>query len=309
MPDNDKRSDTSIQPAAHNLPSKTATNARSIFALPAPLRRIFDKFPLITYDANELPERAPKTRDEHVLHVFTTEEEATRGRPSFNPGCLKWQTYLRFSGVSFRTVPSSNHASPSGMLPFLQPAVTSAESNNALDPIPSNKLKKWLASQKKVKSVDETADIRYEAYASLLDNRIRKAWLYQLYLEPRNSPLVQRLYVAPCSSQPLVQKAITHQLRSAAALELEKSAGSNVVSALDLLNDAEEAFQALADLLGQDQWFFGQGHPSLFDASFFAYTCLILDDAFGWKHNPLEELLSKHQNLVDHRNRIVEVYF
>jgi metaxin len=25
------------------------------------------------------------------LHVFTTEEDAKNGRPSFNPGCLKWQ--------------------------------------------------------------------------------------------------------------------------------------------------------------------------------------------------------------------------
>lgn len=129
-------------------------------------------------------------------------------------------------------------------------------------------------------------------------------------MEPRNSTLAHRLYVAPCSSQILVQKAITHQLRSAAALELEKSAGSNVVSALDLLNDAEEAFQALADLLGRDQWFFGQEQPGLFDASVFAYTCLIQDGALGWKHNPLEELLStKHENLVNHRNRVLEMYF
>lgn len=103
--------------------------------------------------------------------------------------------------------------------------------------------------------------------------------------------------------------AITSQLRSAAAAELEKSAGSNVVSALDLLNDAEEAFQALADLLGEDQWFFGQKQPSMMDASVFAYTCLILDESFAWKHNPLEELLSNHANLVQHRKRIVEVYF
>ncbi|KAF2172453.1 hypothetical protein M409DRAFT_63135 [Zasmidium cellare ATCC 36951] len=308
MPDDDKRRDTSKQPA-DNAPSRATTPGRSIFALPAPLKRIFDQFPLVTYDANELPERAPKTRNQHVLHVFTNEKDAIDGRPSFNPGCLKWQTYLRFFDIPFRTVPSSNHASPSGMLPFLQPAVSTPETINALDPIPSNKLKKWLVSQKTVNSVEESADIRYEAYASLLDNRIRKAWLYQLYLEPRNSPLVKRLYIAPCSSQPLVQKAIAHQLRSAAALELEKSAGSNVLSALDLLNDAEEAFQTLADSLGQDQWFFGQKYPGLFDASVFAYAGLILDEAFGWKHNPLQELLSKHENLVDHRNRVTELYY
>lgn len=81
------------------------------------------------------------------------------------------------------------------------------------------------------------------------------------------------------------------------------------MSALDLLNDAEEAFQALADLLGRDQWFFGQKEPGLFDASVFAYTCLILDEALGWKHNPLEEILSKHESLVNHQKRVLEMYF
>lgn len=90
MPDDDKHSDTSKQPA-DNAPSKATTPGRNLFALPAPLKRIFDQFPLVTYDANELPERAPKARDEHVLHIFTTQEDAVRGRPSFNPGCLKWQ--------------------------------------------------------------------------------------------------------------------------------------------------------------------------------------------------------------------------
>lgn len=106
-----------------------------------------------------------------------------------------------------------------------------------------------------------------------------------------------------------MQKAITYQLRSAAAVELEKSSGSNVVSALDLLNDSEETFQALSDLLGGNQWFFGQEQPGLFDASVFAYTCLILDEAFDWKHNPLQELLSKHGNLVEHRQRVMDMYF
>lgn len=63
----------------------------SIFRIPAPLKRVFDKFPLVQYAENEFPLRAPKGKDQHVLHVFTTEKDAKDGRPSFNPGCLKWQ--------------------------------------------------------------------------------------------------------------------------------------------------------------------------------------------------------------------------
>lgn len=103
--------------------------------------------------------------------------------------------------------------------------------------------------------------------------------------------------------------AITRQLRDAASVELVKSAGTTDVSTLDLLRDAEEAFEALSTLLGEDEYFFSLQKPSLFDASVFAYTCLILDEKFGWRHNPLEEHLAKHDNLVQHRQKILEAYF
>lgn len=160
---------TSDSSAKKGTPGKT-----SIFDVPAPLRQLFARYPLLSYDANELPLDSPRQRHKHSLHIFTTEEDARNGRPSFNPSCLKWQTYLQFSGIAFRLAKSNNHASPSGALPFLQPAMDKLEQR---DPIPSNKLKKWLASQRPaVKAAKQEEDIRYEAYASLLDNRVRKAW-------------------------------------------------------------------------------------------------------------------------------------
>ncbi|KXT13661.1 hypothetical protein AC579_4995 [Pseudocercospora musae] len=309
MPDDD-RSDAPNDRANNNTSAPKPSSAkRSIFALPAPIRRVFDTFPLRELPANTLPIRAPINRREHVLHVFTTIEGAKLSNPSFNPSCLKWQAYLRFSGVPFKITASSNHASPSGTLPFLEPASAANDTSEAAQPISSNKLKKWLASQASIEKIAESSDIRYEAYASLVDNRIRKSWLYQLYLAPQNGELVHRLYVAPCSSQMLVQMAIASHLRSAAEAELVKSAAKNIISTFDLHKDAGEAFDALATLLGDDDYFFGQRKPGLFDASIFAYTELILDDRLGWKYNPLREHLSKHENVIKHRNRVRDLYF
>lgn len=301
------------------------TSKYSIFDVPAPLRQLFARYPLLSYEANELPLDSPRRRDEHSLHVFTTDEDARKGRPSFNPSCLKWQTYLQFSGLSFRLIKSNNHASPSGALPFLQPAV---EKSDLQDPVPSNKLKKWLANQQPgPKSAEVNEDVRYEAYASLVDNRIRKAWvctfpvltllallihysqLYQLYLARQNSALMHGLYVASCSSNFLVQYAIAAQLRSAAETELVKSSGSNSVSAKDLIRDAEDAFEALSTLLAGDAWFFGKDKAGLFDASVFAYTQLLLDETFGWEDNSLGKVLGRFENLVRHRERIAEAYY
>lgn len=133
--------------------------------------------------------------------------------------------------------------------------------------------------------------------------------LYQLYLTPQNSDLVRRLYVFPCSSMPPVQMAIASHLRSAAEAELIKSSGINSLSAIDLIRDADEAFSALSALLGQNEWFFGQAKPGLFDASVFAYTHLILDESLEWKLNELKDALEKYSNLVRHRERIEKMYF
>lgn len=67
--------------------------SRSIFDVPAPIKQLFDRFPLVTYPINCLPQRAPQHRNAPVLHVFTTTEGASIGAPSYNPACLKWQVW------------------------------------------------------------------------------------------------------------------------------------------------------------------------------------------------------------------------
>nr|POF08198.1 metaxin-1 [Quercus suber] len=275
------------------------------FEIPAPVKRIFDRYPLVTYAANELPLRAPKSRKRHVLHVFTTEEDARTGRPSFNPSCLKWQdeqTYLKIAGVAFTTKPSNNHASPSGSLPFLVPA----ESQTA---VASAQLRKWSRTAPAATVVDEPDAIRYEAYASLLESSVRKAWLYQLYLNPSNRALLHSLYIAPSSTNPLVQATLAYSLQHAAATELVKASGTTTLVESETLRDAQQAFSALAELLGEGAWFFGHATPSLFDASVFAYTFLILDNGRAWRENPLRQELETFGNLVEHARRIERMYF
>lgn len=150
--------------------------------------------------------------------------------------------------------------------------------------------------------------MRAELYTSLIDHVIRRAWLYTLYLEPENfRSVAQRLYVSPASSNTLVNLATSHQLRTAAQDELAKTTPHQ--SAVQLLEHARDALAALSELLTKNEWFSGEQSPGLFDASVFAYTHLLLDERMGWVRNDLAESLRSYQNLVDHRNRIVSLYF
>lgn len=273
---------------------------RDLLSIPPVIKQVFAKFPLHTLPPNALPTRSPAHRDQHTLYIWTTAQDAAAGAASFNPTCLKWQTYLKFQDIPFRPQSSNNHASPSGSLPFLLPA-------NSPSPVPASKLGNWSVNHSSAKDADTTT-ARQDVYTSLLEHAVRRAWLYLLYLDPDNfDHVARRLYVAPSSTNTFVGLALAHQLRNAASQELLKT--TPAVKAQRLLDEAIDAFAALSTLLGEDDYFFGQAKPALFDASVFAYTHLLLDESMGWQNNPLAAELEKLQNLLQHRNRIVRSFY
>lgn len=89
--------DTPGQAPATNV---TAARARDYFSIPAPIKRIFDRFPLATYPPNDLPQRARSSRRGNRLFVFTDAAGARHGSPSFNPQCLKWQVWTQALRIS-----------------------------------------------------------------------------------------------------------------------------------------------------------------------------------------------------------------
>lgn len=82
------------------------------------------------------------------------------------------QAYLKFVEIEFEIVPSNNHASPTGALPFLLPV----HSHSANVPIPSSKVQKWAIEQVHCEE-EQQLNARFDVYASLLDHRIRNAWV------------------------------------------------------------------------------------------------------------------------------------
>ncbi|KAI0856421.1 hypothetical protein F4860DRAFT_403147 [Xylaria cubensis] len=282
--------------------AQDSTSSSGWFTIPAPLARLFKKFPLLTYPPNELPARSPEIREVPTLYVFISDEDALAGLPSFNPSCLKWQAFLKLVGVDFHVRPSNNHASPTGALPFLLPPSTPGNPRPQ-GPIPSNKLEQYGLDNAKSKPPKDPGS-RLEAYQSLLDHRIRNTWLYTLYLSPANADLLSHLYITPTTSSQPVRARIRYQLRHAAELEILRSTSRDAIDAAALYKGAKEAFHALDAVLGDEKWFFGSEVPALFDATVFSYTHLILHDGLTWKNQRLKEILKEYPRLVNHRNRI-----
>ncbi|KAJ8121215.1 hypothetical protein O1611_g10159 [Lasiodiplodia mahajangana] len=262
------------------------------FTIPAPLARLFKKFPLLTYPPNELPARSPDIRDVPTLYVFISEADALKGLPSFNPSCLRWQTFLRLAGVDFCLRSSNNHGSPTGALPFLLPPSTPTNPRSQ-KPVPSNKLEQYGLDNGKHKLPKDIGS-RLEVYESILDHRIRNAWLYTLYLSPANASLLANLYITPTTTSGLVRTTLAYQLRHAAEREILRSTSKDAIDPAALYQGAREAFSALDAVLGDEEWFFRSEVPGLFDATVFSYTHLLLDESLAWENRRLGEILQDY---------------
>ncbi|KAH6891339.1 hypothetical protein B0T10DRAFT_309798 [Thelonectria olida] len=271
------------------------------FTVPAPVRGLFERFPLQVNASEPLPVRAPATtRTRPTLYVFIADEDAPDGRPSYNPSCLKWQTFLRIAGVYVDIVPSNNHASPSGALPFLLPP--SSPPSKPSTALTGEKIYKY-ARQHATNELPEPSPPRREAYKALLTQSVRPAWLHALYIVPANSPLLAKLYLPPSF---FLRAPLHHTLHAAATSEILKTTRRAHISPRQLYADAATALQALCTLLADDDWFFGASGPGLFDADVFSYTYLILDDGLAWQDPALAECLTGLHNLKRHRERLYE---
>lgn len=292
---------------------------KDALALPEPIKRIFAKFPLLTHAANARPSRSPQCYDKLCLYIFADRGRAARGATSHNPTCLKWQTYLKIQGIDFHTAASSNHAAPEGALPFLIPASLPHERDGERprSSIGCSKLRAWVDAQDK-KEESKQDQSHAPTHAALIDHRLRKAWMCQLYLDPVNFDAVARpLYIDNTSTNIIVQTVSAHQLHRAALLEVGKTTARDQ-SVVTIMDEAKEALSALSTLLGNDQWFFASHATAekeargagLFDAAVFAYTHLLLDGkTMRWRNNELGDALRSHANLVEHRDRILHKYF
>ncbi|KAF3933118.1 Metaxin-2 [Dactylella cylindrospora] len=299
--------------------SKNDTTADSIFRAPKIIRVLFDTFPLYTHPIDPLPltsremrmtaaelERE-KSSNTPTLYIFSLPEDAEDCVPSFNPACLKWQTYLRIRGVDFRTVSSNNHASPSGSLPFLVIEKQRAKSSGRPSPktIPASKLAKWIEDNAdgSVSNVDlDSPDCR--AFTSLIETNIRDAWLYALYIEPTNLQNIAIPSYTHATPMWPVTALLGLQMRQAALETILKGTEDPKITGKVLYARAEEAWAALSALLGKNKWFFNGQDAGLFDASIFAYTHLILRLDWTGGGRALAEGLIKHSNLVNHEQRI-----
>ncbi|CAG8615628.1 37126_t:CDS:2 [Gigaspora margarita] len=133
---------------------------------------------------------------------------------SFDQDCLKWQTYLKFSGIDF-DVRNANEPliSPSGKLPvFIFPTG---------EVLVEDRLKDYVDNHKTGKVgeiIDERHQAECQAFIALADTKLRNALLYTLWCDPVYEPYAHKKYCGHYA-KPL-DKIIMYQAKNEAIKEM-----------------------------------------------------------------------------------------
>ncbi|KAE9963520.1 hypothetical protein EG328_011323 [Venturia inaequalis] len=285
---------TPTPPQTTNPTTNTTTNTNTnrtppsrpsqFWTIPAPLKRLFDRFPLVTYGENGIPGGG--------VGVFGGGVKVLGGEE-------KEEAYLVFRGIKFHVVPSNNHASFPATLPLL------ASHPDAGPPfvqpvIPAASLEKWARKS-------EPMGMREDVYMSLVEGPIRRAWLYHMYLTPNFDLLTVPAYIISQSKSSLIRAITSRELRSSAEKALLQY--KPIISEHAIYLEAEEAFKALSTYL-KEQMDSGKAPTTLLDAAVFSYVYLLLElNEHVWADRRLVDVVRKFKALREHKEIIERNYF
>ncbi|KAI8049431.1 uncharacterized protein B0P05DRAFT_600683 [Gilbertella persicaria] len=259
-------------------------------------------FPLKTFPTVNEPDRPTKD----TLYIYGPGYR--NNQASFDVDCLIIQMYLLFCGIEF-DIDCLNEpaASPSGQLPFLA-TVTGAiyDSPHILDWIKNTRHKeKELASERDRE--------QSKAFLTLVQNKLRAALLFSMWLEPLNAN--QTIHKAYFGNIPKpVDMVVAYNKQNQVVQSL--LADHDILVREEIYQDASQALEALSVKLGQDTYFFGSSEPTFVDAVVFSYLHSILsmphilDGEYSEEERKqagtLAKLVRKHDNLVAYAKSIYE---
>ncbi|KAK9367215.1 hypothetical protein V1509DRAFT_627334 [Lipomyces kononenkoae] len=286
--------------------------------VPRLIKTLFDKFPLVKYTDASLPSAcifpAPSEKIGTVFVEATTDD-------SIYPQSIRLLTILKLSGIfdKFTTIPSSSHAAPkSGTVPYIflasRPKVKADLLPRTLYP-ESKAFYLWLASI--APTLPEFDYVGQSPLLSLIDVRLRDAWVLTLYLYPLNykSIFIPRLSQAYCQSDTstsILPQIIAYTTLHDAQQLLRRSTGVPRITETiqkSIIANAEEALDAFANLLvDSGKPYLDGDEPGALDASVYGYLDPILrldiKDMIGDGQAELKTMVIARKVLVELVERI-----
>jgi glutathione S-transferase len=221
----------------------------------------------------------------------------TWGLPSMSPFAVKLETYLRMTGIEYRTKGADFRKAPNGRVPYIESEGKILGDSTLI----IEYLKKKFGDKLDTQLSREQKALAH-AIESIFESRLYFSVAYMRWSQDHSYRYVHE-FIRPFLP-PVIGGAIMRRIRSSFMKEL-KIQGLAEHRLEDLIRFAKEDFSAISDLLGNKPFFLG-GEPSSIDAT--AYGFLIQVLWTPWEC-PLKTHLRSLPNLVAYCERMKTLYW
>merc|ERR1711963_1069353 len=245
-----------------------------------------------------------KDFEKDVVYVY--QFNRTKCVPSISPACLKVETWLKLNGIKYENINhNSKLRSKRGLLPFVE--------LNGEEICDSDFIIKQLATKfgKEDPGVNLSADQKnvQHAMVTMVENHLQWAIMHWRVRNVDNTlkgfQLDLQNMMGTKMPAALLNFAFKHTMIRK-GMKKVKAAGFNGYTAEEIEQFGKEDIKVLSDLLGDEQFFFGDD-PNHLDLVAFSQLALVLnvDDSENGVKCPLKEFINAEcTNLVGHYNRM-----
>ncbi|KAK7206630.1 hypothetical protein BZA70DRAFT_274745 [Myxozyma melibiosi] len=326
FPSSTRRSPRTPRTQAVPSSSSSTSSSSSWTTIPPLMKKLFDKFPLVTYPDTILPAAgcgSSADQKDKMGVVFVHDLSSV----SIFPESVRLLTVLRLAKIydSLTIFPASPHSAPeNGPFPYVfvprsLPKAQDRKKDQSYS-LPSPQFNSWLSSLPNARSVPYSA-AEDSPIIMLLDVRIRDAFLLTLYLYSANYKNIvlpgfyRHLNSSKAESKNLGSEntgffphVVSYVQYNAVKETLRRSVGSQRIDAkfkINILIGAEEALDALSDLVAESTSGFlsGTSEPGVVDAAVYGYLYPVLHLGLKGENGngeaELVELVRERPNLVE----------
>jgi len=233
-----------------------------------------------------------KDFEKDVVYVY--QFDRTSAVPSISPACLKLETWLKLNGIKFENI---NHncklRSKRGLLPFVE---LNGEEIADSDIIIKQLSAKFEKENPSANLADEQKNIQH-AMVTMVENHLQ--WAIMHWRVSNSENMVQGYHIDLTrmmgTKMPIkiLNFAFKHTMLRK-GMKKVKAAGFAGYTAEEIQQFAKDDLKVLSDLLGEQQFFFGD-EPNHLDLVAFSHIALVLgvDNGENGVECPLKEFINE----------------
>ncbi|PZD72090.1 hypothetical protein C1752_03983 [Acaryochloris thomasi RCC1774] len=224
--------------------------------------------------------------------------EPAWGLPNASPFCMKLETYLRMTGIEYKSDTSADvRKAPKGKLPYIE--------DNGQIIADSNLILEYLKTTYGDR-VDEHLSAAEVAIAlamrRLIEENLYWALVYSRWIDEENWLKTKAVYF---SGLPPIIKLLVPKIARKSVIQNLKGHGMGRHTAAEVYQIGATDLQALSDFLAEKPFFMGD-QPTTLDASAYSLLANILNETLT---SPLRDKAEKLENLAAYCQRMQARYY